>query len=55
LRQLGPLIGSESMNKMFQKHLLIDGQLIYGEFINELTKVMVRVRGIAKVIHCMLG
>ena len=29
------------MDAMFQKHLLADAQLIYGEFINELTKVMV--------------
>jgi len=40
LRQLGPLLGSESINSMFQKHLLEDAALHYGEFINDLSKVM---------------
>jgi hypothetical protein len=41
LRQLGPLLGSERANDMFQKHLLGEGSLLYGEFINDLTKALV--------------
>ena len=45
LHLLGPLIGSPSTNEMFQKHLLQDAQLIYGEFINDLAKVLVSTAG----------
>ncbi|KFM62094.1 HEAT repeat-containing protein 7A, partial [Stegodyphus mimosarum] len=41
LRLLGPLLKSESMNNMFQKHLLDDAHLHYGEFINDLTKTVI--------------
>ena len=41
LRLLGPLIGSENMNNMFQKILLEDAALHYGEFMNDLSKVIV--------------
>ena len=41
LRLLGPLVGSEMMSNMFQRHLLEDGTLHYGEFMNDLSKVMV--------------
>ncbi|XP_077982268.1 maestro heat-like repeat-containing protein family member 1 [Glandiceps talaboti] len=41
LRQFGPLMGSDSMNEMFQKHLLEDGHLSYGEFMYDLSKVMI--------------
>ncbi len=43
LRLLGPLIGSENMNNMFQKILLDDAALHYGEFMNDLSKVIVSV------------
>ena len=42
LRQLGPLMGSESINNKFQRHLLEDANLIYGEFLNDLAKLMVK-------------
>ncbi|XP_038067311.1 maestro heat-like repeat-containing protein family member 1 isoform X2 [Patiria miniata] len=41
LREVGPLIGSESLNKMFQKHLLDEGSLNYGEFMFNLSKVII--------------
>lgn len=41
LKMLGPLLGSDGTNNMFQKHLPEDSHLHYGEFINDLTKVLV--------------
>jgi hypothetical protein len=41
LRQLGPLTGSDAINTMFQNHLLDGAVLHYGEFINDLCKVIV--------------
>ncbi|XP_014675280.1 PREDICTED: maestro heat-like repeat-containing protein family member 1 [Priapulus caudatus] len=41
LRLLGPRISSSSLNDMFQKHLLDDAHLHYGEFINDLSKVLI--------------
>jgi len=41
LRQIGPLIGSEDTNSMFQNHLIEGAVLHYGEFINDLSKVIV--------------
>lgn len=41
LKKLGPLLGSEEMNNMFQKHLPSESYLHYAEFINDLSKVMV--------------
>ncbi|CAL1293706.1 unnamed protein product [Larinioides sclopetarius] len=41
LRLLGPILESEEMNNMFQKHLLDDAHLHYGEFINDLTKTVI--------------
>jgi hypothetical protein len=41
LRQLGPLFESEAVNDMIQK-LLVEGQsLHYGEFMNDLSKLMI--------------
>ncbi|OWF48217.1 Maestro heat-like repeat-containing protein family member 1 [Mizuhopecten yessoensis] len=42
LRQLGPLMESEDVNSKFQKHLLEDGNLHYGEFMNDLSKVLIQ-------------
>lgn len=41
LRSIAPLMGSESVNKMFQKHLLEEGHLHYGEFMNDLSRLLV--------------
>ena len=41
LRLLGPLMESEKINNKFQKHLLEDANLIYGEFLNDLAKLIV--------------
>uniref|UniRef100_A0A2R5LMZ7 Putative heat repeat-containing protein 7a n=2 Tax=Ornithodoros turicata TaxID=34597 RepID=A0A2R5LMZ7_9ACAR len=41
LKKLGPLLGSDGANNMFQKHLPEDSILHYGEFINDLSKVLV--------------
>ncbi|XP_077869460.1 maestro heat-like repeat-containing protein family member 1 [Saccoglossus kowalevskii] len=41
LRQFGPLMGSENMNEMFQNHLLEDANLSYGEFMYDLSKVLI--------------
>ncbi|XP_066933993.1 maestro heat-like repeat-containing protein family member 1 [Clytia hemisphaerica] len=41
LRLLGPRIGSTSINDMFQKHLLDGGHLHYGEFMNDLSRLII--------------
>uniref|UniRef100_UPI00398F4A24 maestro heat-like repeat-containing protein family member 1 n=1 Tax=Pristiophorus japonicus TaxID=55135 RepID=UPI00398F4A24 len=38
LRLIGPLMGSDNISAMFQKHLLEEANLHYGEFINDLAK-----------------
>ncbi|XP_051871929.1 maestro heat-like repeat-containing protein family member 1 isoform X2 [Pristis pectinata] len=38
LRLIGPLMGSDNVSAMFQKHLLEEANLHYGEFINDLAK-----------------
>lgn len=42
LRLLGKLIGSESINNMFQRLLLDDANLHYGEFMNDLSKLIIQ-------------
>ena len=34
-------MGSDSINEMFQKHLLEEGHLHYGEFMNDLSRLIV--------------
>lgn len=41
LRSIAPLMGSESVNEMFQKHLLEEGHLHYGEFMNDLSRLLI--------------
>ncbi len=41
LRQNGPLMNSDSINELFQKALIDDVPLHYGEFINNLSKILV--------------
>ncbi|XP_059496590.1 maestro heat-like repeat-containing protein family member 1 [Stegostoma tigrinum] len=41
LRSVGPLMGSESVSAMLQKHLLEEASLHYGEFINDLAKHLI--------------
>uniref|UniRef100_A0A8C2FTQ7 Maestro heat-like repeat-containing protein family member 1 n=1 Tax=Cyprinus carpio TaxID=7962 RepID=A0A8C2FTQ7_CYPCA len=42
MRICAPVIGSEQISAIFQKHLLEEKGLHYGEFINDLTKYLVR-------------
>ncbi|XP_041376876.1 maestro heat-like repeat-containing protein family member 1 [Gigantopelta aegis] len=42
LRMLGPLMESEAINEKFQKHLLEDANLFYGEFMNDLSKLIIQ-------------
>ncbi|CAL1544099.1 unnamed protein product [Lymnaea stagnalis] len=42
LRHLGPLMRSEVMNDKFQRHLMEDGHLHYGEFMNDLAKLIIQ-------------
>ncbi|KAL3859489.1 hypothetical protein ACJMK2_009708 [Sinanodonta woodiana] len=42
LRLLGPLLGSEAINNKFQRHLLDDAKLHYGEFMNDLSKLIIQ-------------
>ncbi|GFS16071.1 maestro heat-like repeat family member 1 [Elysia marginata] len=42
LRLLGPLMGSEVMNDKFQRHLLEDANVHYGEFMNDLAKLLIQ-------------
>ena len=41
LRLIGPRLGSSAINNMFQKHLIEGGQLHYGEFMNDLSRLIV--------------
>ncbi|XP_067055526.1 maestro heat-like repeat-containing protein family member 1 [Acropora muricata] len=41
LRSIAPLMGSEQVNQMFQKHLLEEGHLHYGEFMNDLSRLII--------------
>lgn len=41
LRLLGPLMSSEAINDKFQKHLLEEANLFYGEFMIDLSKLIV--------------
>lgn len=41
LRKLAPLMGSESVNEMFQKHLIENANLHYGEFIKDLSRLII--------------
>ena len=41
LRQLGPRLGSAAINDMFQKHLIEGGNLHYGEFMNDLSRLII--------------
>ncbi|XP_062900740.1 maestro heat-like repeat-containing protein family member 1 isoform X1 [Mobula hypostoma] len=38
LRLIGPIMGSNNISVMFQKHLLEEAHLHYGEFVNDLSK-----------------
>lgn len=42
MRVCAPVVGSEQITSMFQNHLHDDKSLHYGEFINDLTKYLVR-------------
>jgi hypothetical protein len=41
LKRLGPLLGSEKINDLFQKNLDDGSTLLYGEFLNSFCKLMV--------------
>ncbi|XP_067937977.1 maestro heat-like repeat-containing protein family member 1 [Watersipora subatra] len=41
LKMVGPLLNSDGVNEMFQKYLLESAQLHYGEFLNDLCKILV--------------
>ena len=38
---MGPLLRSPAINTMFQKHLIEDGNLHYGEFMNDLSRLVI--------------
>ncbi|KAH9515723.1 Maestro heat-like repeat-containing protein member 1 [Bulinus truncatus] len=42
LRSLGPLMKSEVINDKFQRHLVEDGHLHYGEFMSDLSKLIIQ-------------
>lgn len=42
MRVCAPVVGSDLITTMFQNHLHEDMSLHYGEFINDLTKYLVR-------------
>lgn len=42
MRVCAPVVGSDQITAMFQNHLHDDKSLHYGEFINDLTKYLVR-------------
>uniref|UniRef100_A0A7N8YLQ4 Maestro heat-like repeat family member 1 n=1 Tax=Mastacembelus armatus TaxID=205130 RepID=A0A7N8YLQ4_9TELE len=51
MRVCAPVVGSEQITGMFQNHLHDDKSLHYGEFINDLTKYLVRHKH--KTYHCI--
>jgi hypothetical protein len=56
LRLLGPLIGSDDINNMFQNFLLDNAHLHYGEFMNDLSKVIVSIgAGISMSMSCSMN
>ncbi|WAR11640.1 MROH1-like protein, partial [Mya arenaria] len=42
LKKIGALIGSDPINNMFQKFLLEESNLHYGEFMNDLSKLIIQ-------------
>ena len=42
LQRLGPLVKSDKVNEMFQKHLNPEESLLYPDFLNDLCKLLVR-------------
>lgn len=51
MRVCAPVLGSEQITNMFQKHLHEEKTLHYGEFINDLVKYLVS----RHVYECILG
>ena len=45
LQKLGPLMKSENINTMFQKHLNPTDCLLYPDFLNDLCKLIVSENG----------
>lgn len=41
LRKLSPLMGSEAISDMFHKHLIENANLHYGEFMKDLSRLIV--------------
>ncbi len=41
LQKFGPLMKSEKLNDMFQKHLNPEDSLLYPDFLNDLCKILV--------------
>lgn len=41
LQKLGPLMKSDKVNEMFQKHLNPEDSLLYADFLNDLCKLLV--------------
>ena len=41
LQKLGPLVKSDKVNDMFQKHLNPEESLLYPDFLNDLCKLLV--------------
>uniref|UniRef100_A0A665TI48 Maestro heat-like repeat family member 1 n=1 Tax=Echeneis naucrates TaxID=173247 RepID=A0A665TI48_ECHNA len=55
MRVCAPVVGSEQITTMFQNHLHDDKSLHYGEFINDLTKHLVRDTRMKTSIPAWLG
>ena len=52
LQKLGPLMKSDNINRMFQKHLDPTDSLLYPDFLNDLCKHIVSIQNINhKVIN----
>ena len=43
LQKLGPLMKSDNINRMFQKHLDPADSLLYPDFLNDLCKLIVSI------------
>ena len=46
-------MGSQAINEKFQKHLLEEANLFYGEFMNDLSKLIVRISPVRRSLVWM--
>ena len=51
LQRLGPLMKSQRVNEMIQKHLKPEDSLLYADFLNDLCKLIVSHKNLTSVVY----